>query len=215
MKFFDMVMTRRFLHQSSVGSSEEELHLLALACFCLSIKLSSSDSCSCTKRMCTLSGGAFEPMQIVEEERKVLETLDWRMNPPLAHDFLPCYTSVVPSSLCQPVQQDILDLANYMIELAVLDHFFVEENISPSYIALSALSNAIVMVAPPGDCVDPLEVVADEFQVSLDDNVYVRCCRRLLDIYGECKGTVSQKIASGQGNHRTSSPTSATQDPMM
>lgn len=196
MMFFDLVVARTCKHHKG----QDELRLLAVTCLFISIKIFSSDSYWCAKRMAHMSGNAFPPRSIVEEENNVLNLLHWRMNPPLPNDFLQFFFSVMESPC-----DELMDRAEYLVELSVLDSYFLAYR--PSRIALAALANATIMVFPYVK--EPYHFVERAFGDMLpvfDFVHHTECCRRLRSLYDSA-------MTENQVGKRTASPTSAAQFP--
>lgn len=213
MKYFDTVLTRRYFDQPSrrgMDPSQEELQLLAITSFYLSIKLSWSNHGWNAERMCKLAGNAFLPEALLQEERIVLDTLGWRMHPPQANDFFHSLVGISSSDSVDNLQkQKVEQQAYYMMELAVLDYYFVEKSIPPSYIAMAALSNAIVMTKSYEHYSEPFFSVVGAIHFVMDQTRYHTCCKRLWDLYNSSSKSAasSQKLT---GSPRTSSPASVT-----
>ncbi len=219
LKFFDMNLTRRF--EESLPNQEpppqEEFQLLAVACFHLAIKLLWTDYGWSTQKMCRMAGGAFEPKQIVQEEYIILETLQWRMHPPLANDFFHSFLALVlshyadkPSLFSIVNSNEFLYRAYYIIELAMLDYVLIENDVPTSCVALGALSNTMFMMLPCTDYMDPFCIVSAEMQLKWDRSRYLQCSRRLWDTYTASMARSPSKKAPKTS--RTSSPASVTQD---
>lgn len=212
MKYFDTVLTRRYFDQPSrrgTDPCQEELQLLAVTSFYLSIKLSWNNHGWNAQRMCKLAGNAFLPEDLLREERIVLDTLEWRMHPPQANDFfhtlvgLTSNESVVNSQKLLVEQQ-----AYYMMELAVLDYYFVEKSIPASYIAMAALSNAIVMTKSYEYYSEPFFTIIGSINFVMDQTRYHCCCKRLWELYFATSKTTAASQTTK--NPRTSSPASVT-----
>ncbi|GAX15174.1 hypothetical protein FisN_12Lu260 [Fistulifera solaris] len=210
MKYFDTVLTRRYYDPPSrrgTNPSQEELQLLAVTSFYLAIKLSWSNHGWNAERMCKLAGNAFLPDVLLQEERVVLDTLEWRMHPPQANDFFHTLVGISSNdSVSNSQKQQVEQQAYYMMELAVLDYYFVEKAIPPSYIAMAALSNAIVMTSSYEHYSEPFFSVVGAIHIVMDQTRYHMCCKRLWDLYNS-----SRQSATPKGNPRTSSPASVTQ----
>lgn len=213
MKYFDTVLTRRYYDPPSrpgTDPSQEELQLLAVTSFYLSIKLSWSNHGWNAERMCKLAGNTFQPAALLQEERIVLDTLEWRMHPPQANDFFHTLVGISSNDTAGNSQkQQVEQQAYYMMELAVLDYYFVENSIPPSYIAMAALSNAIVMAKAYEHYSEPFFSVVGAIHFVMDQTRYHICCKRLWELYNSSsKSTPPSPKATGEA--RTASPASVT-----
>ena len=91
--------------------------------------------------MIHLSREKFTKEQMVEMERDICNTLEWKLHPPTLYVFLRHFLLLLQTKQ-NPVQQhDIMELARFLMELAALDYQFVQQR--PSHIALAALLKAI------------------------------------------------------------------------
>lgn len=214
MKYFDTVLTRRYYDQPSrrgTDPCQEELQLLAITSFYLSIKLSWSNHGWNAERMCKLAGNTFLPEALLQEERIVLDTLEWRMHPPQANDFFHTLVGISSNdSVGNSQKQQVEQQAYYMMELAVLDYYFVEKSIPPSYIAMAALTNAIIMTKSYEHFSEPFFSVVGAINFVMDQTRYHICCNRLWELYVASSSSKSTAANQKTGNPRTSSPASVT-----
>lgn len=87
-----------------------------------------------------LSRGEFEMAHIAEMERIILETLEWRMNPPTVQSFILILGQLLPK-LDFPNLDDVYDRSVFFAELCVYDYNFVtDERI---IIAVACILNVI------------------------------------------------------------------------
>ena len=115
--------------------------LLAITCIYIAAKLHGNrrkNPLSIT-RLVRISKGYFEAQQIEEMEKRLINVLAWYLNPPIpiliiqsVNDLL----STTPGKDCA-----VYDVAVYLIELSVCDHFFVTKR--PSCIAAAAIQVAV------------------------------------------------------------------------
>ena len=90
----------------------------------------------------SLSRGAYTKEQVEQMEFKMLNAIQWRVNPPTAVAFVNQYLDLIPTSVIhQDAREAIIDLAKYQTELAVTDYNFVAVNASS--IAFASLLNAL------------------------------------------------------------------------
>ena len=118
--------------------NKKRFQLLSLTSLYLAIKLDGKSYLS-IESMSKLGRGV-EKSLIAQMELDLLFQLDWRVHPPTSVAFLKSYMLLLHRE-GESYQADILDLANFYVELAVLDYQFVRHR--PSNIAMAALLNAI------------------------------------------------------------------------
>ena len=165
--------------------NRQEYHVLAATCLFIALKLYRFEKKSRGMRVigascvCTLGGnGAVTPLQVIEEEREVLNTLEWRMYPPLPIDFVQSFVEMILWDNNEH-RKAIIDRVYYMIDLSTLDYFFLELDILPSCVALSALSNGMDMIFTKDSFDDPMAAIASEVNLSFDQEIYELCRYRL------------------------------------
>jgi hypothetical protein len=89
----------------------------------------------------SLSRGAFNEEQVEAMEFKMLNAIQWRVNPPTAIAFIHEFLDLIPESIINGnARAAAIDLAKFQTEVAVSDYAFVTVNASS--IALAALFNA-------------------------------------------------------------------------
>jgi hypothetical protein len=89
----------------------------------------------------SLSRGAYNKEQVEAMEFKMLNAIQWRVNPPTAIAFVHQLLDLIPSSIInEDARAAVNDLAKFQTEVAVSDYDFVTVNASS--IAFSALCNA-------------------------------------------------------------------------
>jgi len=91
-----------------------------------------------------LSKGLYSEQQVIEMERSIITTIQWRFNPPTPMSFVHLFLSIIPTDIIHPKTKDytmILELTKQQIELGITDYLFVGSY--ASCMALAALTNAI------------------------------------------------------------------------
>ena len=86
-----------------------------------------------------LSRGFFTLDEMEQMECEVLQRLRWHVHPPTAQLFLKHFLFFLPAE--DHELQDLHDLCQFMIELSVMEYFFV--SYKPSEVAIAALHNAM------------------------------------------------------------------------
>mmetsp|Transcript_10990 Transcript_10990/g.24598 ORF Transcript_10990/g.24598 Transcript_10990/m.24598 type:complete len:400 (+) Transcript_10990:106-1305(+) len=87
-----------------------------------------------------LSEGEFDANHFIRMEKIVLNTLDWRIQPPTTRAFIDHFIALLPRNKIA-MKQAILRRAAFFSELSVFDYFAVTER--RSLIALGSVLNAI------------------------------------------------------------------------
>ena len=109
-----------------------------------------------------LSRGEFALSHIEEMEGVMLETLQWRVNPPTVQCFIHQMHRLVPVT-AGPVTRAIHQRASFFAELALFDYCFVTQ--PRSAVAIAALLNAMEgmdeTIVPKGDHDIFLQIVAE------------------------------------------------------
>lgn len=86
-----------------------------------------------------LSRGEFAMAHLAEMERIILETLDWKLNPPTAQSFIQHLRVLLPT-MDEGVEEEIFERATFYAELSVYDYSFVTED--RYLIAVACILNA-------------------------------------------------------------------------
>jgi hypothetical protein len=116
--------------------------LLAMTCLYLSIKLNEykhlliPGAKSTMDTILQLSRGFFKLEEMEKMEYEVLQRLRWHVHPPTAQLFVKHFLLFLSVE-----ENELQDLAQFMIELSVMDYFFV--SYKPSEIAMAALLNSM------------------------------------------------------------------------
>lgn len=89
-----------------------------------------------------LSRGLYTDEQIEAMERVILETLEWRLNPPTPKAFLHYFLELIPTQMMtSALRAALLEIATSQLELSVGEYIFA--TLKPSTVAMSALLNAV------------------------------------------------------------------------
>lgn len=154
--------------------------LLAMTCLYLSIKLNEykhlliPGSKSSMDTILQLSRGFFTLKEMEQMEYEVLQRLRWHVHPPTAQLFVKHFLFFLSAE-----EHELHDLAQFMIELSVMDYFFV--SYKPSEIAMAALLN----------CMDRLGKNASEVKfpitrfIDIQSPAIIACRERLSLIYAQ------------------------------
>ena len=132
----------RFLGVYNGVVDKNLFQLLAMTCLYLSIKLNEfkhlliPGSKSSMDTILQLSRGFFTLKEMEKMEYEVLQRLRWHVHPPTAQLFVKHFLFHLSVE-----EHELHDLAQFMIELSVMDYFFV--SYKPSEIAIAALLNSM------------------------------------------------------------------------
>jgi hypothetical protein len=167
--------------------------LLAMTCVYLSIKLYHHShllipgSSSTMESILHLSRGFFSRKEMERMEYDILHCLKWQVHPPIPHDFLHLVLSTKDEE-----DRETLGLARFLVELSVMDCFFV--SYKPSEIAMAALvagkrySSSNQKLPPPSATFE------------YDSPPIQACCDRLGRLYTRVleEGDMERSVAGGQ-----------------
>ena len=137
--------------------NKKEFQLVTMSCLYLAMKLKGQTRIP-LEYMVQLSRGTMNVIQLQDMEMELLSQLSWLVNPPTAFDFLKHYLQLLQPEVssdsqfldhmdgktmtCRSPRLTALeDLAAFLVELSVLDYYFV--NFRASTVALAALFNAM------------------------------------------------------------------------
>ena len=118
--------------------------LLAITCLYIGAKLHGSRTNPLTiSTLVRISKGYFDAKQIFEMEKRLINILGWHLNPPVPILFIETVKHLLykNKNLSVTKKDAIYDVAVYLIELSICDHFFVPKR--PSSIAAAALQVAM------------------------------------------------------------------------
>jgi len=137
-------------------------------------------------RLAHLSRGNFCTDDIATMERTMLSALRWKCNPPTTISYLQTFRTLFPTSCpgSQSVNDDIIELARFFVELSVWECTFVSQD--SSTIALAAIFNAMDMI---GDTRFPV-VSRQAFLENVE-----ACAPGLFDIKGQPLAFVRHRLA--------------------
>jgi hypothetical protein len=211
----------RYLATFTEEVDKNMFQLLAMTCLYLSIKLNEykhlliPESTSSMDTILRLSRGAFTLSQMEQMEYEVLQRLRWHVHPPTPQLFMKHFMFFV--SVEEP---EIHDLTQFMIELSIMDYFFV--TYKASEVAVASLLNAL-------QCLHPQTVPQRKLSfltsfVDLNSPGIVACRERLVLIYaqandqgvyvsGSTTGNIASVATEQSSPHRTTSPVSVIENP--
>ena len=202
------------------GTVDKNLfHLLSMTCLYLSIKLNEykhlliPGSTSSMDTILQLSRGLFTLKQMEQMEYDVLQRLQWHVHPPTPQLFVKHFIF-----LFSVEQHEVNDLAQFMVELSVMDYFFV--NHKPSEVAMAALLNSMDRLHPQATY--HLDLPFESEHVDLNSSNVQACRERLALIYAQANdestssssvNTAAKGSAADTNACRTTSPVSVMDAP--
>ena len=210
----------RYLSASPSAIEKSSFQLLSLTCLYLAIKLNEvriikiPGSKSTMDTLHQLSRGFFSLKDMEEMERDILQRLQWHVHPPTPQQFLKTILFLTVNEE-DDFAKELYGLANFQVELAVLDYYFASYKLSE--IAMASFLNALDELDPTNktSCRWTLSHILDGFYV---DKANVAACRRRLALIYSENNTASAAMHStsirGAGDGRTASPVCVMDPPM-
>ena len=126
--------------QQNVITDRSQFQLAAMACLYTAVKIHEKEAVT-PDLIAQLSNGAHGKEDVEAMERRILNGLQWRVNPPTASAFVYLYARLLANVIRDPgFQTTAIDLAHFQVELAVCDYTMVTKR--SSSVALCALLNA-------------------------------------------------------------------------
>jgi hypothetical protein len=126
----------------SVLSSKDEFTVLAITSLYMAVKVYSTlenASAICARNLVLLTEGKFVEEDILRMERRMLDTLQWKLYPPTSVCFLREYVQLLPFDIT--VTSNLAELSQFIIEISVTKYTYVKY--PPSVKAYAALSIAL------------------------------------------------------------------------
>jgi hypothetical protein len=175
----------RYLASCTHAVDKNRFQLLSMTCLYLAIKLNEykhlliPGSVSSMDTILQLSRGFFTLEQMEMMENDILQRLQWHVHPPTPQVFVKHFLFFLSTE-----EQDIQDLSQFMVELSVMDYFFV--CYKPSEVALAALLNAMDEIFPrrSGQIKFPFQSKL----LDLQSPGVLACRERLALIYAQANG---------------------------
>ena len=130
----------RFMATRGNTCDGNQAFLTSLATLYIAIKLHERKKISLST-ITQLSKGQFEAKDVERMELEILHTLTWCVHPPTTVEFIMFFLEFLPPEIPEPAKQDIFELTQYLSELAVCDHHFIEHD--SSTIAFASILNVL------------------------------------------------------------------------
>lgn len=125
-----------------------QFQLAAMAALYTAVKIHEHEAMD-PNLVSTLSQGVHSPEAVERMEFRMLNAIQWRVNPPTAMSFVRKMLELVPKGLIeQNEQKALMEVTQMQLDLASSDYDFCQRH--ASHVALSAVLNAIESVSDDG-----------------------------------------------------------------
>ena len=199
MNYLDRYLANYFAACSSGGApriTKKQFQLVTMGCLYVAMKIQGSARIP-VDYMVKLSRGTIQTEDLLTMEVELLSRLSWKVNPPTAYDFLKHYSQLLQPVCGSGLMADdqvpksprltaLEELAAFLVELSVLDYYFV--NFRASTVAVAALLNAmdedpLLATANPFLQAHTLNHGYDAFILPGEEEAVYLCRRRLGYLY--------------------------------
>jgi hypothetical protein len=206
----------RYLASCTQAVDKNRFQLLSMTCLYLAIKLNECKhllipgSVSSMDTILQLAGRGFFTLEQMETmEYDILQRLQWHVHPPTPQLFAKDFLYFLSTE-----EQDIQDLSQFMVELSIMDYFFV--CYKPSEVALAALLNAMDEIFPQRS--GQIKFLFQSQLLDLQSPAVLACRERLVLIYAQqangCPDSSRNHIKNEtEPEQRTTSPISVMSGP--
>ena len=109
------------LEEQSISRGDFQLYCLVAVY--IAFKTSASAGRLTLKHLISMAGGVYQSEDFHRAELEMLETLQWRVNPPTIMTFCDVYLSLDEAQL----SENVYSVCEYMAEVAVADEFFISK----------------------------------------------------------------------------------------
>jgi hypothetical protein len=123
----------------------QQFQLFTLTCLYTAIKVHEAVVLT-PEMMSRLSKEVFSEKAIEQAESELLETIDWRMNPPTPHAFCDSYLALLISHYSDSCSVVLRELVHFQIDYVLGDADFVGTHASD--VAFAAICNACKLAEP-------------------------------------------------------------------
>jgi len=150
--------------------------------------------------LCVLGRGTFDFFQVQEMERKLLQELEWRMNPPTIQTIISLFRTLFPKTMCFTLIDTIYQRAVFFSELVVYDNHFVSG--SRYVLAVACFINAMEYVEDKRGLSPQEKEIFRSFEsvlcMDLDSRTVRRAKTRLWNLYGRSAQASDETFAALQ-----------------
>ena len=100
------------------------------------------------KLVSSLSRGTYSPQEVEKMELVLLQSLQWRVNPPTSLSFARKFLELIPAeAMNEEARKSAFDIVTFQTELAVSEYEFI--NVKSSVTAYCSLMNALEVLVDP------------------------------------------------------------------
>ena len=185
--------------------NKKVFQLAAMTALFLSVKIHEPSKLSMSS-MIELSRGCFSVQQMVAMEVSLIRGLRWFLHPPTAHSYVQRFLLLVPISemITANCLYEVLELSRFLVELSVIDYFFVTQR--PSHIALAAIANAMEAIAtiPSQSQAQVLQFLQRMHNIEMGASSSIVDCRDRIQLLFALQGSLAAPSCStAQGTSST------------
>jgi hypothetical protein len=149
-RYFTCCVQGGLLVNSSATGNKHQLQLLSMASLWLAIKLYENRQIIIPRSESTMSTilqlgrGMFTQKDLEDMELTLLQSLQWCLYPTTPQSFVSYFIETIASSSLNEYSIELKDVALYLVELSVLDYFFVPVKASVVAVASIVLATEIL-----------------------------------------------------------------------
>ncbi len=192
--------------QSDEPMIKMELLIASSACLFIAIKLHEPDHHFDIPTIIRINNGHFTRQQIIDAEKDILTTLDFRLSPPTVMSFIRIYLAFLKGSrnaitgeipLSEEAINQVTGLARFLSELSLYDIFFVDKDESKIALAcvLTAFEGVSREVVPQAYRQRVVDCVYREGSLNCTDECVYKCRVQLRNIF-ESRRSIKRKHPS-------------------
>ncbi|KAL7532492.1 hypothetical protein ACHAXR_007663, partial [Thalassiosira sp. AJA248-18] len=136
--YIGMSYLDRYLSKHPLTTLNHDYQLVSMTSLYLAIKIYRANGKSAAvASFVKLSNGLFTENDFVNMEKRMLDTLQWRMHPPTPQSYLELLILFIPRAACSPsTRRALFERIKFLLELSVTVQFFIGKK--PSSIAVAA-----------------------------------------------------------------------------
>lgn len=191
----------RFLSSTRDLVDKKFFQLTAMTCLYLAVKLYEPGTLP-MQAMIELSRGYFTVEQMTAMEMEILRILSWHVHPPTPVCFARHFLQLIPPELDDTAKYDVMELARFLTELAVIEYFFVPKSMSS--LALGAVLHALDILNLNQHIPQLFEQLELVQQFNLNAVEVNECRLRLRDMYLQGGYSRAQTVMQDEDNRTES-----------
>jgi len=188
--YLDRFLMRRHVHDRKM------FQLLAMTCLYTAVKIHEPEAMP-PSLLASLSKGCYTTGDIVRMERQLLQTIEWKLNPPTPQSFVRTFIDLL--EIPDQQKQHIVQITKCQIDFSVMEPAFVT---TPAItIAYAAIANALHATSPE---MDTLVALCQALNTDMDSIVQAQD-KLYWGVQSTMQGheilNIMSKVASTQGDH--------------